>query len=351
MTLSKKISYYTLQLVTVAFYTCFIGGLMYFYGDFKIDFLFEAFIFISVFIFLTHGLRLYIIKADWFSLKFNKLLPRIILVSIVLGVLLFPISVLNGVIWKTISWNEAFEGPNFLYQISFFTFLFLMWVLLYFLFHYITNYQKTLKMTALMNEAELQNLKSQLNPHFLFNSLNSVRALIDEDPNKAKVSITALSNLLRVSLVTGKKKFVALSQELETVKDYLALEQIRYEERLITNINCAPETLRLKVPPLLLQTIVENAIKHGIANLKDGGRIEVKSYTKNERLHIEVRNPGQYFNGKSTGKKGLGLKLSKKRLELLFDKQATLIVSNETDNTVLTEIILPEIISHENLNH
>lgn len=324
---------------------------MYFYGEFKLNFLAEACIFISLFVLYTHVLRHFIIRYDWFSLRFNKLIPSVILISFAMGIIFFPISVINAVAWNTITWLESFEIANIIYQTSFFSLLFMLWLLIYFLFHYISNYQRSLKMTALMNEAELKNLKSQLNPHFLFNALNSVRALVDENPQKAKISITALSNLLRISLVAGKKKVVPLSEELETVKDYLSLEQIRFEERLEMTINCPVESLNYKVPPMMLQTIVENAIKHGISNLKDGGRVDIKSFIKDRRLHLEVRNTGQYLNGKPGKGSGLGIKLSRKRLELLFDESATLKIGNEDKQTVLTEIIIPEYKGDENNNN
>lgn len=324
---------------------------MYFYGDFKLNFLAEACIFISLFILNTHFLRYFIIRYDWFSLKFSKLILRVLLISLFMGIIFFPLSVINAVAWETITWMEAFEKANFFYQISIFSILFLLWLLIYFLFHYISNYQRGLKMAALMNEAELKNLKSQLNPHFLFNALNSVRALVDENPQKAKISITALSNLLRISLVAGKKKVVTLSEELETVKDYLSLEQIRFEERLDTNIDCGKETLNYKVPPLMLQTIVENAIKHGISTLKEGGLIDIRSFISENKLHLEVRNSGQYLNGKIGKGGGLGLKLSRKRLELLYSENASLNVANEDSKTVLTEIIIPEYKGDENNNN
>lgn len=350
MPISKKLSYFILQLSAIALYTAFVGGLMYFYGEFKFDYLLEAFLFISLFVLCTHTLRYFIIRNDWFSLRFNKLIPRVLIISIFLGIVFFPISVVNAVIWGTISWQESFEGANVIYQISVFTLLFLLWSLIYFLFHYISSYQRALKMTALMNEAELKNLKSQLNPHFLFNALNSVRALVDENPQKAKKSITALSNLLRISLVSGKKRLITLNEELNTVKDYLSLEHIRFEERLSVEINCPDETLNMKLPPMLLQTLVENGIKHGIANLKQGGKISIHSNTKNKKLILEIRNSGKYINGKKTDS-GLGLNLSRKRLELLYEKDAELSIQNEDENTVLTIVEIPEYHADENINN
>src|SRR5690606_34796559 len=114
--------------------------------------------------------------------------------------------------------------------------VFIIWSLLYFLFHFINNYKKeeikNLKWEAARNEIELNKIKSQLNPHFIFNSMNSIRALVDENPDLAKNAITQLSNVLRNSLLMGKKKLIPLGDELKIVDDYLSLEKTRFEERL-----------------------------------------------------------------------------------------------------------------------
>jgi signal transduction histidine kinase len=351
MRISKTKSYFILQIASIAVYTGFIWFLMTFNGKVDGTYILEAFVFISIFVVFTHFFRAWAIRFDWFGMRFNRLIPRVLSASLLMGIILFPISVFNAVLWSTIGWNEALSTANIIYQIGFFTILFLLWSLIYFLFHYITSYQRSLKMAAVMKEAELNQLKSQLNPHFLFNALNSVRALVSENPEKAKVSITALSNLLRLSLVSGRKKLITLNEELATVKDYLSLEQIRFEERLEIQIECPKETLSFKVPPMMLQTIVENGIKHGISKLKEGGRIMVSSKIYNDALLLEVRNNGQYVNGKKKSSSGFGLELSRKRLELIYGSRASLEIRNENENTVLTELIIPENEYHENDNN
>ncbi len=222
--------------------------------------------------------------------------------------------------------------------------LFLGWSLFYFSFHFFRSYQQSLKWEAFKIEAELNHLKSQLNPHFLFNSLNSVRALIDEDPKKAKTAITQLSGLLRKGLETGKQKLIPFSEELSTVQDYLDLESIRYEERLRVELDCPEDTYRAKVPPLLVQTLVENGIKHGISKLKSGGLIRINSKIDPEgHLKIEIFNSGSLnpalnsFQGK-----GYGLRNSRKRLGLLFEDKATLDIRNLEKNTVKTTLRIPQ---------
>ena len=129
-----------------------------------------------------------------------------------------------------------------------------------------------------MIEIELNNLKSQLNPHFIFNALNSIRALVDENPSKSKQAINQLSNILRNSLASDKKGLTKFEDEIKIVKDYLGLESIRFEERLKTEFEIHPESQKFLVPPLMIQTLVENGIKHGISKLTPGGVIQLKTY-------------------------------------------------------------------------
>ena len=194
-----------------------------------------------------------------------------------------------------------------------------------------------------MNEIELNNLKSQLNPHFIFNALNSIRALVDENPKKSKHSITQLSNILRNSLLSDKRKLTTFNEELRMVKDYLGLETIRFEERLKTTFEIHPDSNMFLVPPLMLQTLVENGVKHGISKLKEGGEISLKTSFTEEKFIIQIRNSGNYkLNGSSKSRPGLGLKNTKHRLELLFGESASVEIRNESPNVVLTELKIPQ---------
>ena len=158
-----------------------------------------------------------------------------------------------------------------------FSVLFVVWVVFYFAFHYFENLQKAeirnLELSAANVEVELNNLRSQLRPHFMFNSLNSIRALIDEDPLRAKEAVTILSSVLRNSLLLGKQSLIPLREELDLVQKYLEMEQIRFEERLELKIDVAADTLECSVPPLMIQTLVENGIKHGVAATRGGGML------------------------------------------------------------------------------
>src|SRR5690606_34921334 len=142
---------------------------------------------------------------------------------------------------------------------------------------------------------------SQLNPHFLFNSLNSIRALVDIEPQKAKVAITSLSNLLRESLLLGKENLIPLSSELGVARHYLDLEKMRFEERLDIEWNLDESLNSFLIPPFSIQMMIENAIKHGISNLVDGGKVVVNTYQENDKVVVEVRNSGTLKTVKDLG--------------------------------------------------
>jgi LytS/YehU family sensor histidine kinase len=198
-----------------------------------------------------------------------------------------------------------------------------------------------------MREIELNSLKAQLNPHFMFNSMNSIRALVDEDPGLAKTAITQLSTILRSSLLIGKRKTIPLEEELNVVRSYLALESIRYEERLSVNIEVESGASTCHVPPLMLQTLVENAIKHGISKLTKGGSISLNAIIKNGSLYIRIENTGKFERKNRNKESGIGLANTRKRLDLLYGDQADFKIYN-ANGMVRTEILIPENTEYEN---
>lgn len=186
-------------------------------------------------------------------------------------------------------------------------------------------------MLASNKESELKNLRSQLNPHFLFNSLNSIKALVDIDPVKAKKSITTLSNLLRQSLILGKENLVNLESELGVAKSYLDLERVRFEERLQVSWEIDNELEEFQIPPFSLQMMVENAIKHGISNLKDGGEVRIKVFRKDDDVCVQVINSG---NLKKVVDLGVGIENIQQRLELQYGTNASFYLRELPDNNV-----------------
>jgi LytS/YehU family sensor histidine kinase len=244
----------------------------------------------------------------------------------------------------------AFNPDQIIVLSLIYSLIFFLWSVLYFTYHYFERYNVSLKYEASMVQIELNNLRSQLNPHFIFNALNSIRALIDENPLKSKQAINQLSNLLRNSLTQDKRGLTKFDDELRVVRDYLGLESIRFEERLRTDFQIHPDSSTFYVPPLMIQTIVENGIKHGISKLTKVGLIQVKTYAQNGHLKIHIRNSGHMVNGVKRSTKGLGLKNTQQRLKLLYGNQSSFRILNEKDNFVLTEIIIPQTSSYESIN-
>lgn len=224
-------------------------------------------------------------------------------------------------------------------------FILLIWNLIYYTYHYVERNRRqeldTLRLQAVVKELELKTIKSHINPHFIFNALNSIRALVDENPVRARTAITELSNILRSSMQAEKLETVTLERELSIVKDYLALEKIRFEERLNIEMDIDEDTLNQPVPPMMLQTLVENAIKHGVSKKINGGIIRVKSDFVAGHHELVVQNSGQlngYLNGDGDG---FGVKSTKDRLNLLYQGKATFDIKNLDSDMVESKVIMP----------
>lgn len=160
---------------------------------------------------------------------------------------------------------------------------------------------------------ELDALRARLNPHFVFNALNNLRALILEDPERARELVTRLSNTLRHALEHSQQEWTTLRQELQVVQDYLAVESVHYESRLRPALHIDDAALDARIPPMALQLLVENAIKHGIARTAGGGELSVHVVRRTDRLLVEVANPGRLADD-SDGT-GVGLAFLRSRLQ------------------------------------
>lgn len=298
---------------------------------------------------VTHFARLMLHPGRWLNIGMPMLIMRVLLMSLVLALIFYflrmPLAYLLGIYDYDVLFDvESIWGMSSVYAVIFF-----LWYVFYFTYHYFDRYNKSLKYEASMVQIELNNLKSQLNPHFIFNALNSIRALVDENPVKSKQAINQLSNILRRSLASDKKGLTRFDEELKIVKDYLGLEHIRFEERLKTIFDIDPDSSKFYVPPLMIQTLVENGIKHGISRLTEGGVIEMQTRVENGRLSIRIRNSGR-LNGERSTKGGLGLKNTVQRLKLIYGDDASFRIVNENDNFVLTEIVIPQKQSYESTN-
>ena len=263
--------------------------------------------------------------------------------SFIKASLLFVLLALFSTLFKL--GNAEFKLITIISSIINFSVVFFVWNAFYFAYHYFLNYKRAeidkFKLEAAQNESELNSLKSQLNPHFMFNSMNSIRALIDENPLKAKQAVTQLSNILRNSLLMNKNREIALEEEIQLVKDYLELEKIRYEERLNFELFIEPESLKFLIPPLIIQGQVENAIKHGISKMPKGGKIIVKTLHDEKGLNIRVSNTGKLNTEKS--ETGFGMKNTMQRLQLLYGKNTRVhIAENSVNESVEVTIFIPQ---------
>jgi sensor histidine kinase YesM len=192
-----------------------------------------------------------------------------------------------------------------------------------------------------LRTAELRLLKSQLNPHFLFNALNGVRALIADEPSKAQDAVTQLARTLRYTLAAGDTDLVTLASEMEMVDDYLALESMRLAERLRIVRDITPEAAQAPIPVMLLQTLVENGIKHGVAQVKQGGTLRISARLQERELLLEVENPRPPVPQATAYSQGVGFRNSSERLRLLFGSAATLHLDLTDPMRAIARVRLP----------
>lgn len=187
--------------------------------------------------------------------------------------------------------------------------------------------------------SELQALKMQLHPHFLFNTLHGIATLIDDDPQNAKGMIIKLSNLLRTSLDRDGSDLIPLEEELKFAREYLDLEEMRFGDRLRIRWLIAPESCHLVVPPMILQLLVENAIRHGVSSAREGGWIEIATKPFDGMLNISVRNSvgaTKVLNGA-----GVGLRNADARLKYLYSGDASLRFLVSEDRVATATVFLP----------
>jgi two-component system, LytTR family, sensor kinase len=294
-------------------------------------------------IFVTHIFREVIKRKGWALLTVEKAYPKF-LIGMVLTSLAIALIRIAAVDYLHLATHKKTD-----FMARLFTggadigVLIIPWTLIYYFYHYIEISAKqqvdTLKLEALVKELELKTIKAHINPHFIFNALNSIRALIDENPVRARTAITELSNILRSSMQAEKLETVTFEKELNIVKDYLALEHIRFEDRLQVEYDIDEDTLDQPIPPMMLQTLVENAIKHGISRQVDGGKVKIVSDFKEDYHELVIMNTGVLNGNRDTD--GFGLASTKNRLQLLFGQKANFDIWECGDNTVQARVLIP----------
>lgn len=290
----------------------------------------------------THLYRGLLRRWGWAALGPARLLPRVLGASLVLGAVI-PFTAAPV-------WYQVFGGrtepvrvwaPS---AVMGWSWTVLMWNIVYFGVHYLERLRRAeldrLQLAVAAAEAKLYGLMSQLNPHFLFNCLNSVRALIVEDPAKAQRTVTELSHLMRYSLQAARVARVPLATEMAMVATYLSLETVRLDERLTSRLDVAPETTSVEVPTMLVQSLVENGVKHGIEPLPAGGNISVAAWLEQGSLRVRVTNSGR-IAARDDGSTRLGLANARDRLRLLYGTRASLALADDGDGRVIADLSLP----------
>lgn len=319
------------------------------------DFFKRLGVFLVLGIFFSHLMRIIIIRFGLLQKSLNKQILQFFIITFCLAILVSYINVEALISFHLIKDDEVtlLERIDVSYWVSklllvlssafSYFILFFIWSLIYFVYHYVAKSRKqqmdTLQLESLVKELELKTIKAHINPHFIFNSLNSIRALVDENPERARKAITELSSILRSSMQADKSEAVAFEKELFIVKDYLALENMRFEDRLKIEYQVDVDTLALPVPPMMLQTLVENAIKHGINKQILGGVVRIISTIKDNFHELSVQNTG-YLNGYVTGE-GFGLSSTTNRLNLLYGNKAKFEIKQASPTLVEAKVLIP----------
>ena len=283
---------------------------------------------------VTQALRAVTLKRGWHHLGLGawllRSLPSCVLAgALIIGTLTFLTRLASPLLVRMVKGFhevEAFNDPNQLAGLTlYWSGVMVAWHLCLYGYEILKRLRrferKQWQLEAAVADAELRALKSHLNPHFVFNALNSIRGLVDEDPTRARTMITRLSSMLRSTLGAAERTTVTLDQELASVRDYLALEAVRFEDRLRVDIAVDDDTLEISVPPLIVQHLVENAVKHGVGKRPGPGRLEISARRSGATLEVVVRNEGQL---EPSAESGDGLQHSRRRLSIVYDEQASL---------------------------
>jgi|GEM_PF-491516 len=301
---------------------------------------------------LSHLLRVAITKAldasrTWGGLIL-RILPWFAFIPAVHAII--QVAWAKDVLPHSTAFMNSFPGRDpvlfaFVDIFSFSTGIFATWTGFYFgliiqRHHHETRIDR-LELAAHIQEAAWQELRAQLNPHFLFNSLNSIRALIPRDHTAPRDAVMHLSELLRSSLALKQDELIPLHRELETVDSFLALESLRFEQRLRVVRSVEEGTLGWLVPPFLVQILVENAVKYGVAPYEGGGDIELRIGFAGENLRVEVFNRGVIGRATGVPSTGIGLANIRARLALLFGASAILTLENSGPDRIRARALVP----------
>lgn len=271
--------------------------------------------------------------AIWYPVKYMSVSEKRIIASLLnhlfLGFIMLSLwlfsgyFILNIISGKDTS-NQLFLDNSMPYRGIVGLLIFILIIMLYYLMVYSENLKQKVNNEAslktLIREAELNALKAQINPHFLFNSLNSVSSLTMRDPSRARKMIIELSEFLRYSLKHKEKEVTSLQEEIQNITRYLEIEKIRFEGKLIFQMDIPEACSQLRLPNMILQPLIENAIKHGVYESLEPVTIQLKATCHHNFLQLEISNN---YDESATGKKGagIGLKNIRSRLKLIYGSE------------------------------
>jgi len=289
----------------------------------------------------THLWRGVILRRGLLAPGTRRMVPRL-LAGVVLTAITSELLVWGIGLYVTHAYTWKGSTPGIMFATtSNWIITVLLWTAIYVGVHAFARWRlseiQRLRLEVLARDAELEALHAQIQPHFLFNAMNVLRALIAEDPARARELVTELSDLMRYALQAGRRERVALAEELAVVESYLRVESARFEDRLAWRIDAPDEARRLRLPPMLVQTLVENAVKHGIARREEGGEVLVTARRAGDRVHVLVTNPGTLGGDGDTR---IGLANARGRLRLIYGERAALTLVQE-DGRVVAEVTLP----------
>ena len=344
--MNRTLLYWLLQISGWGIYSIFLFSLMIVFGgkNFinKSNIILQIIFFISL-VGSSHLFRFFILKYGLNSLPIKKLIPLSIIGSflsslvaqVIIHVIVYLFIPLEGI--------TEFSLQNFFFYVLSVFVVMCLWTAIY-LFTQISRKNKQteiekLELENLLQEAELTILKNQINPHFIFNALNNIRSLVMENPQKAREMLSHISDLLRYSIQFKPTETVTLDKEVEIVTNYLELQSIHFSDRLSFNFDIDKSTKNALIPPMSIQLLVENAIKHGISLDPKGGTLKIISKLYENILEINVKNTGRLNHGSKP--EGIGLENLIKRLNILFGSTANLSLYESTENTVTATLQVP----------
>ena len=243
-------------------------------------------------------------------------------VTVLIVILVYVAVVFHlGDLYPESTWGEAFRHAWALYfpfDLAVYAFILLGWTAAEWYRRYRDRELRAAQLESSLQEAKLAALRSQLNPHFLFNALNSVSALMHRDVDAADAMLARIGELLRLTLASDGSHEIRLHEELELLDRYLDVERIRFAERLAVTLDVSPVTLSAHLPPFSLQPLVENAIHHGVASRARGGRVTITARQVNDRLQLRVTDDGPGLGTSSPTREGVGLRNTRDRLRQLY---------------------------------